>query len=278
MVAGWGFAAAGVAIALLWLFGRHGLSPVQAHVRAESFWWPLVETVVGLLTVGGLALVVRRRKMSQTPGSRWPHWGRAGALVLLACVTGALIAAGAPLLVIEHDLSGTDTGGDDVAEDCRNIAGRFRHTGMRRGPVVAWHSPRHEHRLRGDRASRLRPDHSEHLLSAGRQAQAEVQVPIRGLCLVRDPDGRRGEALRRLVRPRTTGIPRTGRCRFRSHRGRRGGVPNSGGGASDVDPGGRRSPACIECARHPGHGQQFEPVPVEADHRGSPPPRCSACV
>ncbi len=69
----WGlgaFGAIAVLLGLLWLFGRGSLSPHQAHVRADSFVWPVVSTVVGLAAFGTLVVIDRR-----PTGKEWSRKG-----------------------------------------------------------------------------------------------------------------------------------------------------------------------------------------------------------
>ena len=51
---GGGFAGVAVILLGLWVFGRGTLTPVEAAIRAKSFIWPAVETVLGLAVVGAL--------------------------------------------------------------------------------------------------------------------------------------------------------------------------------------------------------------------------------
>ena len=122
-----GFALAGLLLIVLFFSTVRGLPSVEETIRAESFIWPTIETVVGLLVFGMLTIWTRRHLPSE-PSTTWPstessaqeaerismtsdrvfrrafksrpHWfgpGRWAALVLLACETAFLIAAGAPL-------------------------------------------------------------------------------------------------------------------------------------------------------------------------------------
>jgi hypothetical protein len=80
-----GFGAAAVLLAGMWLFGRNGGLPsfdtaLARHVRAESFLWPAVGVVVGLV---GTALLWRRFRA-----------GKVVAVALLACETLFLVMAG----------------------------------------------------------------------------------------------------------------------------------------------------------------------------------------
>jgi hypothetical protein len=107
------FAIAALVILLVWLFGRQSLPSHLARIRADSFIWPAVSVVVGLLSVSFLYVWSWRRRMR--PGGRWrllraPSHGRTrrfslrrlgaghiAAFVLLACEAGFLYASGAPM-------------------------------------------------------------------------------------------------------------------------------------------------------------------------------------
>ncbi len=110
--AGAGFVAAGLALAALWSAGRGHLPPSEAAVRSRSFLWPVVDTAVGLVVVGTLALVHRRgsRPRGAEHGSR-PGAGRWVGGALLTCETVFLVAAGAPLVLVESHLLDADPGG-----------------------------------------------------------------------------------------------------------------------------------------------------------------------
>jgi hypothetical protein len=96
--AGGGFAVAAVLLVGLWAFGRGDLPASQATVRAESFIWPAVETVVGLAVVATLAWVHRRANAASGPGRPSPvSAGRLAGSALLVCEVAFLVAAGAPL-------------------------------------------------------------------------------------------------------------------------------------------------------------------------------------
>jgi hypothetical protein len=101
-----GFALAALVTLGLWLFGRGALPPTEAAIRRDSFLWPTVDTVVGLAVVGGLTIALRRRsagRPSSRAGEDRANGSRAtggtwAVAVLLACETGFLVAAGAPVL------------------------------------------------------------------------------------------------------------------------------------------------------------------------------------
>ncbi len=95
---GIGFAGAGVALGALWLAGRGHLPAHEETVRAQSFVWPLVDTVVGLAVLVALALAHRRARVPRgSERGAWSGVGRWAGGALLACETVFLVAAGAPL-------------------------------------------------------------------------------------------------------------------------------------------------------------------------------------
>jgi hypothetical protein len=92
------FLAAALALAALWTFGRGQLPPAQAALRAKSFIWPAVATVVSLVLLGGLAMArVRGEKLLDARDRLRRRAVRTVAVVLLTSETVFLIVAGAPL-------------------------------------------------------------------------------------------------------------------------------------------------------------------------------------
>ncbi len=91
-----GFAAAGLLLALIWVGDRGHLNPTDASIRAHSFVWPAVATVVGLVVIGALVLHSRRRQAVRKTAAGLDASGW-GALALLACETAFLLTAGMPL-------------------------------------------------------------------------------------------------------------------------------------------------------------------------------------
>jgi hypothetical protein len=107
---GAGFGVAALALIATWLFGRGHLGPVDASVRAHSFIWPAVETVVGLAAASFLLWTHRsqRRILPDTSGSdrsvppgsrlaRAPAGAIAG-LVVLTALTAFLVSSGATMM------------------------------------------------------------------------------------------------------------------------------------------------------------------------------------
>jgi hypothetical protein len=93
-----GFAVAALALVVLWFVGRGDLRPADAAIRARSFVWPAIQTVVGFVVVAWLALVQRRRPSGAGASPRrTARTGGSGAFALLVCETAFLITAGAPL-------------------------------------------------------------------------------------------------------------------------------------------------------------------------------------
>lgn len=93
------FAVAGLVLVAVWVVGRGHLPRGQAAYRADSFIWPAVQVVVGLLVVETLVIVSRGiGPRHGHEGRLQRHRGRFAAAVLLVCETAVLISAGAPLL------------------------------------------------------------------------------------------------------------------------------------------------------------------------------------
>jgi len=90
----WGFAASAGILALVWLVGRGHLHPVQAGIRARSFIWPAVQTVLGLAVVGALVVGARSGGGHRRRRSHLTRWA---VVSLLVCETAFLVSAGAPI-------------------------------------------------------------------------------------------------------------------------------------------------------------------------------------
>ncbi len=93
---GAGFAIAAAVLAGLWLFGRGHLNPAQSSVRAHSFIWPVVETVLGLAVAGFLLAVGRiRGSGGGHPGALGdPVTGRPWIVRSSGVIAGAVLLAG----------------------------------------------------------------------------------------------------------------------------------------------------------------------------------------
>lgn len=101
--------AAGVAVALVWAFGRGHLAPAAAHAQASSFVWPAVAVVVLLvagvvLSAAGRADRVGRDERGNRGGAlpvarqRFDLPRAVAAALLVGCETAFLVATGAPSL------------------------------------------------------------------------------------------------------------------------------------------------------------------------------------
>ncbi len=100
-----GFAAAGLLVAALFVFGRRGLNPTDAAIRTRSFVWPAVEVALGLAVVAVLALSrTRTGRRAHAPRRRFGA-GSWAAAVLLACETAFLVSAGASLWSASPELA-----------------------------------------------------------------------------------------------------------------------------------------------------------------------------
>ena len=94
---GAGFAAMGLFLLGLWLFGRGQLPAVETAIRARSFRWPTAEVVVGLVVFGFLVAAGRRTRRTESGRpSLLGDPSRGGAVVLLISSTAFLVVLGAP--------------------------------------------------------------------------------------------------------------------------------------------------------------------------------------
>lgn len=93
---GGGFVVMGVLVLTVWIFGRGGLPPVEARIRAQSFIWPTISVLLGLGLIGTLAIAHRRAGSLQV--ARHRRAGRWAGMALLACESAFLVASGAPFM------------------------------------------------------------------------------------------------------------------------------------------------------------------------------------
>jgi hypothetical protein len=98
----WGFGSSGaiaVVLGLVWLFGRGDLPGWEAHLRAESFVWPVLSVVAGVVGFGTIALLQRRSTDTSKTATRsmWSRWPVAVAVALLTFQTVFLIVLDEPL-------------------------------------------------------------------------------------------------------------------------------------------------------------------------------------
>ena len=85
-------------VAVVWLFGRGNLPPVDARTRRASFVWAAVEISVGLVVVAALAWTARSRDGADlTMSPRRTSLGRWIAAPLLLCEAAFLVTAGGPV-------------------------------------------------------------------------------------------------------------------------------------------------------------------------------------
>ncbi|MGH9917314.1 MAG: hypothetical protein ACRD6W_00360, partial [Nitrososphaerales archaeon] len=98
--AGGGFLIAGFWILYLWFEGRGGLSGSLASARTDSFFWPVIDTALGLVVVvGALVLATRDGFSSRQRSARSPRpYGLWAALALFVGEMAFLVAVGAPPL------------------------------------------------------------------------------------------------------------------------------------------------------------------------------------
>ena len=91
------FGALAVALGLIWLFARGHLLPYETRIRNQSFVWPVVSTVVGLVVFSVLAIVGKRTKVKEWRYN-WPRWLTFGVVgSLLICQTVFLIVNDGPI-------------------------------------------------------------------------------------------------------------------------------------------------------------------------------------
>ena len=146
------FTTMGVLVLAVWLFGRGHLPPAEASIRARSFLWPTIDTVVGLGVVGALAFAVRRAR-----GRGWGRFGGPGwwaGAVLVVVETVFLVTAGAPVLSSSPSFLAPTRA--EVALAARR---GVLHCRLWRGPVLheTRDPARRQHRLQGPGIRGLRP-------------------------------------------------------------------------------------------------------------------------
>ncbi len=90
-----GFASMAVVLGIIWLVARRGLTPLQVTIRSDSFVWPTIAVIAGLVVVWMLARPTRTRTRLLSPSVRV---GTVAGSLLLLVETGFLAASGAPLL------------------------------------------------------------------------------------------------------------------------------------------------------------------------------------
>jgi hypothetical protein len=89
-----GFATAALVVILLWVFGRGHLPANDASSRSDSFIWPTIQIVIGLVAVG--ALIASRRRTSLSV-KHHASLGKVVGAVLLLVESAFLVAAGGSL-------------------------------------------------------------------------------------------------------------------------------------------------------------------------------------
>ena len=126
---GGGFLGTGVLVVAVWMFGRGDLPAAEARIRAQSFIWPTIEAVVGLLVVGTLVVAHRRAGPRQVSGGWTSGVGRWAVVALIGCETAFLVVSGAPVMSSSPTFAGSDTGSRGPPDMTR--CGVFRR-GLRR--------------------------------------------------------------------------------------------------------------------------------------------------
>ena len=99
---GAGFAIAAAVLAGLWLFGRGALNPAESSIRAHSFIWPVVETVLGLAVAGYLLVVgrIKRAAAGHPDGLGHPDKGGPWIVRSSGAIAGAVLLAGSTAFLV----------------------------------------------------------------------------------------------------------------------------------------------------------------------------------
>jgi hypothetical protein len=92
-----GFGISGLVIAALWVIGRGSLSREATRLRSESFIWPAILTVLGLVVVAALSRGARRTPGPESDKPRGGQIGRWVGYLFLVAETAFLVGVGAPL-------------------------------------------------------------------------------------------------------------------------------------------------------------------------------------
>jgi hypothetical protein len=87
-----GFLVAALVLIITWTFARGELPHVEARIRTESFIWPIICVLAGLLVVAGLSFAIGRN-----PGRRHFKAARAAAGAFLVLESAFLVSSGATL-------------------------------------------------------------------------------------------------------------------------------------------------------------------------------------
>ncbi len=260
-----GFAAAGLMLAAIWIFDRGHLPSAAARFRAESFIWPAVATLLGLVVVGMLARAHRRVPRHQV-ARRWSWFsvGRTTGLVLIVFQTAFLVTSGAPLMsssssfftstpaemALEHAVGSSVVG---FGTPCTSQLGILPDSNVVYGV----------HEL--DVYDPILPRVLQ-FLASGHGPEPDV---FHRHLLPRRDQRHRGPSFRDRLCTRAGWKSGTQGGRLRSGgRGPRGALPDPRGGRSHPDPGGCRRGPPVTRRRRPGRtGHPSRPGIVEARDR-----------
>ena len=211
--AGAGFTVAALLLVGVWAFGRGHLVADEATIRAQSFLWPAVATVVGLGVVATLTWTHRRHHGAGGVGASGVTAGRLAGITLLACETAFLVASGAPLWTSAStpfartpDVVALKTAvGSSLVGLGSSLCFLPPGLGIPENAQLAYEV---------QELALYDPDDPELLLLVVAGRQPRVARTSRRLCLLsRHHNYRAGPALRRLVRARASGDAGTpGEC------------------------------------------------------------------